>query len=214
MRAACRLPAGGREKDVAKQISTARKVGRVVKSIVKVIVAIVLVALLAVNNFVLPGLYSGFSRMVDSMLGYQQSWDNSGVNADGLDLDYNKADYASVDELKAAAEELDKQIAAEGYVLLQNEGESLPLAEGTTLSFFSESVKNLTSSQSMISQYTGGGKVDNSTFLNTFAAHGLTVNEELLDFYTTAPVPRTRWAQAPSTLATTRTSPSTSARSP
>ena len=170
---------------MAKQISTARKVGRVVKSIVKVIVAIVLVALLAVNNFVLPGLYSGFSRMVDSMLGYQQSWDNSGVNADGLDLDYNKADYASVDELKAAAEELDKQIAAEGYVLLQNEGESLPLPEGTTLSFFSESVKNLTSSQSMISQYTGGGKVDNSTFLNTFAAHGLTVNEELLDFYTT-----------------------------
>ena len=169
---------------MAKQISTARKVGRVVKSVVKVAVAVVFVALLAVNNFVLPGLYSGFSRMVDSMLGYEQSWDNGGVDASGLDLDYNKADYASVDELKAAAGELDKQIAAEGYVLLQNEGESLPLAEGTTLSFFSESVKNLTSSQSMVSQLTGGGKVDNSTFLSTFAAHGLTVNEELLDFYT------------------------------
>ena len=121
MRAACRSPARGREKNVAKQISTARKVGRVVKSVVKVIVAIVLVALLGVNNFVLPGLYSGFSRMVDSMLGYQQSWDNGGVDASGLDLDYNKADYASVDELKAAAEELDKQIAAEGRTSIEKD---------------------------------------------------------------------------------------------
>ena len=169
---------------MAKQISTARKVGRVVKTVLKSVLAVVLVALLVINNAVLPGLYSGLSRQLDTILGYEQSWDNSGINADGLDLDYNKADYSSVDELKAAAEELDKQIAAEGYVLLQNEGESLPLPEGTTLSFFSESVKNLTSSQSMVSMLTGGGKVDNSTFVNTFADHGLTVNEELLDFYT------------------------------
>ena len=170
---------------MGKQISTARKVGRVVKTIVKGVVAAGLVGALAVNNAVLPGLYSGFSRMVDSILGYEQSWDNSGAKTEGLDLDYNKADYASTDELRAAAEELDKQIAAEGYVLLQNEGEALPLPEGTTLSFFSESIKNLTNSQSMVSAFTGGGKVDNSTFLKAFSDHGLNVNEALLDFYTT-----------------------------
>ena len=169
---------------MAKQISTARKVGRVVKTVLKSVVAVVLVALLGVNNLVLPGLYSGFDRMVDSMLGYEQSWDNSGVNADGLDLDYNKADYQSVDELKAAAEELDKQIAAEGYVLLQNEDESLPLPEGTTLSFFGESVKSLAASQSMMTMVTGSA-ADTSALASALEAHGLSANQELLDFYTT-----------------------------
>ena len=170
---------------MAKQISTARKVGRVVKSVVKVVVAVVLVALLAVNNFVLPGIYAGFSRMADSMLGYEQSWDNSGAQTDGLDLDYNKADYDET-TIKEAAADLDRQIAAEGYVLLQNDDASLPLAEGTTLSFFSESVKTLASSQSMMSMVTGAA-ADTSALESALAAEGFSVNQELLDFYMTGP---------------------------
>lgn len=143
---------------MAKQISTARKVGRVVKSVLKVAVALVLVALLCVGNIVVPSVISGMEmpRMINNILGYEQSWDNSGVNDDGLDLEYYKADYTS-ETIKDAERALDEQIAAEGYVLLQNDAESLPLAEGTTLSFFGESVKTLSSSQNMVSMVTGTG---------------------------------------------------------
>lgn len=168
---------------MAKQISTARKVGRVVKSIVKGVVAVLLVALLVINNAVLPGIYSGFKRMADNVLGYEQSWDNSGVDADGLDLNYYSADYTT-DTIKDAEKALDQQIAAEGYVLLQNEDESLPLEKGTTLSFFGESVKSLGNSQNMLTMVTGSG-TDTSGLASALEAHGLSVNQELLDFYMT-----------------------------
>ena len=187
MRAACRPPARGREKNVAKQISTARKVGRVVKTVLKGVAALLCVGALVLSNAVIPGIISNLNmpRMITNILGYEQSWDNSGVNDEGLDLEYYKADYDS-ESIKAAEEALDKQIAAEGYVLLQNEGESLPLAKGTTLSFFSESVKSLASSQNMVSMIMGS-KVDTSSLVSALDAHGLAVNQELLDFYTTGP---------------------------
>ena len=75
-------------------------------------------------------------------------------------------------------------IAAEGYVLLQNEDESLPLPEGTTLSFFGESVKSLAASQSMMTMVTGSA-ADTSALASALEAHGLSANQELLDFYTT-----------------------------
>ena len=164
------------------RVSTARKVARVVKTIVKGVLAAVLVAVLALSNLMLPS----YSRQATQFFGYKHSWDNSGVDAEGLDLDYNKADYESVDDLKAAAEELDKQIAAEGYVLLQNEDASLPLPEGTTISFFSESIKNLTTTQSIASVMLGSSS-DASGIASAFGEHGLKVNQELLDFYTSGP---------------------------
>ncbi len=172
---------------MAKQISTARKVGRVVKSVLKVAVALVLVALLCVGNIVVPSVISGLEmpRMINNILGYEQSWDNSGVDDDGLDLEYYKADYTS-ETIKDAERALDEQIAAEGYVLLQNDDKSLPLAEGTTLSFFGESVKTLSSSQNMVSMVTGTG-ADTSALVSALESHGLGVNQELLDFYTTGP---------------------------
>ena len=166
---------------MAKQISTARKVGRVVKTVLKSVVAVLLVALLVINNAVLPGIYSGFKRMADNILGYEQGWDNSGVDAEGLDLDYYKTDYTT-DTIKDAEKALDQQIAAEGYVLLQNEGDSLPLEKGTTLSFFGESVKSLANSQNMLTMVTGSSS-DTSGLESALEAHGLSVNQELLDFY-------------------------------
>ena len=169
---------------VAKKISTARKVGRVIKSVLKVAVAIVLVAVLGVANLVLPGVLSSVGRMANNILGYEQHWDNSKANTDGLDLQYSKADYTA-DTIKDAQKALDQQIAAEGIVLLQNDDKSLPLAQGTTLSFFGESVKTITASQSMVSQVTGGGATDTTAFISAFADHGISVNQDLMDFYTT-----------------------------
>ena len=172
---------------MAKQISTARKVGRVIKSVVKTVVAVLLVVLMAVGNFGIPALISSLNmpRMVNNILGYEQSWNNSGVNDEGLDLEYYKADYTA-GTIKDAERALDEQIAAEGYVLLQNEDESLPLEKGTTVSFFGEAVKTLSSSQNMVSMVTGGGG-ETSGLVTAFEEHGLSVNQELLDFYTTGP---------------------------
>ncbi len=169
---------------VAKKISTARKVGRVIKSVLKVAVAIVLVAVLGVANLVLPGVLSSVGRMANNILGYEQHWDSSKANTDGLDLQYSKADYTA-DTIKDAQKALDQQIAAEGIVLLQNDDKSLPLAQGTTLSFFGESVKTITASQSMVNQITGGGATDTTAFISAFADHGISVNQDLMDFYTT-----------------------------
>lgn len=119
---------------MAKQISTARKVGRVIKSAVKIVVAVALVAVLVVMNVVLPGTMSSVGRMANNILGYEQHWDNSKAADDGLDLQYNKADYTK-DTIKDAQKELDQQIAAEGITMLQNDDQSLPLAQGTKLSF-------------------------------------------------------------------------------
>ena len=136
---------------MAKQISTARKVGRVIKSAVKIVVAVALVAVLVVMNVVLPGTMSSVGRMANNILGYEQHWDNSKAADDGLDLQYNKADYTK-DTIKDAQKELDQQIAAEGITMLQNDDQSLPLAQGTKLSMLCEDARLLTLMASMLAR--------------------------------------------------------------
>ena len=116
------MAARGRERNVAKQVSTARKVGRVVKSVLKVAVALVLVALLCVGNIVVPSVISGLEmpRMINNILGYEQSWDNSGVDDDGLDLEYYKADYTS-ETIKDAERALDELRAVALLVICDSE---------------------------------------------------------------------------------------------
>ena len=164
---------------MAKQISTARKVGRVIKSILKLVLAFVLAALMAAGNLVLPG----FSRMGNSFLGgYSQSWDNSKVNTAGLDLDYNKADYDS-ESIKDAEKDLDRRLAAEGVVLAQNDGDALPLAKGTKLSFFGANSRTLGSAQSMLTAATGGSSSSSAALNAALEAHGLSANTTLQEFY-------------------------------
>ena len=149
---------------MARKISTARKVGRVIKSILKIVLVIILAALMALGNGVLPG----YARMVNVMLGYEQSWDNSKTDTTGLDLEYNKADYAT-DTIKDAEKALDEQLAAEGYVLLKNDGDTMPFASGTTFSFFGESSRSAFSSYDKLNA--------------AFESEGFSVNQTLEDFY-------------------------------
>ena len=113
--------------------------GRIVARVVGAVLAVVFVALIVAANAILPN----YAQTINSYLGIEQGWDNSGVNTEGLDLEYNKADHKSREDLAAYEEELDKQIAAEGIVLLENNDSSLPLAEGTTLSFVSGNSRSL-----------------------------------------------------------------------
>lgn len=162
-------------------VSRARKVGRVVKTVLKSVLVVVLAALLVGVNVILPGNVM-IVRMANNMFGYQQSWDNSKAKTKGLDLDYYKADYDK-DSIGKAEKSLDRQIANEGYVLLKNDDNAMPFGKGTTFSFFGESVKSLTATQSIMTQFTGA-KGDSDLLTKSFESRGLHVNQKLMDFYT------------------------------
>lgn len=154
--------------------------GRIVRRVIGAVLAVVFVALIVAANAILPN----YTQVINSYLGVEQGWDNSGVNTEGLDLEYSKADHKSREDLAAYEEELDKQIAAEGIVLLENDDASLPLAEGTTLSFVSGNARSLgTGSAGILASTMGveGETVDAVT--PAMEAAGLKVNQTLVEFY-------------------------------
>ncbi|MBM6774749.1 glycoside hydrolase family 3 C-terminal domain-containing protein [Olsenella profusa] len=154
--------------------------GRFVGYAVGGVLAVVCVALIVAANAILPG----YAQMINSYLGVEQGWDNSGVNTEGLDLEYNKADYSSREELAEVEHALDEQIAGEGIVMLENRDGSLPLAEGTTLSFVGGNSRLLgAGSQGILASTLGveGETVDAVT--PAMEAAGLKVNQTLVDFY-------------------------------
>lgn len=154
--------------------------GRIVARVTGAVLAVVFIALIVAANAILPN----YTQVINSYLGVEQGWDNSGVNTEGLDLEYSKADHKSREDLAAYEEELDKQIAAEGIVLLENDDASLPLAEGTTLSFVSGNSRSLgTGSAGILASTMGveGETVDAIT--PAMEAAGLKVNQTLVEFY-------------------------------
>ena len=100
-------------------MSKGRKiVGTCIRSILIIVFAVIIVAV----NSILPN----YARMLDSMIGgINTKIDNSDVEATGLDLEYNKADYDK-DSIKSAEAELHQRIADEGTILLKNEEGFLP----------------------------------------------------------------------------------------
>lgn len=167
-------------RNMAKKISMARKVGRVVKTIVKTLLAIFLAAAMVMVNLILPG-QGMIVRMANNMMGYQQGW-TTPEGAEDVDAQYYKSDFTA-DEIADAEKALDYAIASEGYVLLKNDDATMPFAEGTTFSFFSENVRNLTATQSIMTQFTGASG-DSNLLADSFEARGLHVNMTLMDFYT------------------------------
>ena len=101
------------------------------------------------------------------------------VNADP-DANYFKGDYKSEAERLAAGNELCYQLEAEGAVLLKNDNNALPLAQGAKVSTLSVNSVDLTYGG------TGSGNVDASKADNLKAAlekSGLVVNPTLWDWY-------------------------------
>lgn len=166
---------------MAVEISTARKVGRVVKSVVKAALALMLSAAMVGVNVIIPRL-GMITRIANNMLGYSQSW-TTPSGAEDLDAEYYKSDFTA-EQLAQAQHDMDVQIASEGFVLLKNDDATMPFKEGTTFSFFSENAKNLTATQSLLSGYisTSG---DEDLLTASFEAVGLHVNPTLMEFYTT-----------------------------
>ena len=144
-----------------KKLTPLQIVGHVIHTAWLAVLAVIMAVLLFAANVILPG----YARMVNAMLGYKKSWDNSKVQTDGLDLNYNTSDY-DADTIGDAEKDLTDRINSEGVVLLKNDG-GLPLAEGTTVSLFSANSN----------QNAGAGMLGGGSPLNTaLAERGLNVN--------------------------------------
>ena len=97
-----------------------------------------------------------------------------------LDTEYNKLRYDSIDKLNDYERELVRDIGGEGYVLLQNNDNALPLAAKGKVSLFSHS------SVDLLAGGTGSGTGSLDTNLReAFIAQGFEVNQKLWDFYST-----------------------------
>ncbi|MBR1847249.1 MAG: glycoside hydrolase family 3 C-terminal domain-containing protein [Bacilli bacterium] len=99
-----------------------------------------------------------------------------------LDKEYNKLRYDDVKDLDDYERQLVRDIGGEGYVLLQNKDNVLPLATSasnkTKVSLFSHS------SVDLLAGGTGSGTGSLDTNLrDAFAAQGYEVNEKLWNFY-------------------------------
>lgn len=93
---------------------------------------------------------------------------------------YFESDFSSVEEMNEYGLKLCETVEAEGAVLLLNENGALPLAEGASVSCFSNSSTNL------VYGGTGSGNIDASTADNLKTAlekSGFKVNETLWNFY-------------------------------
>ena len=145
-------------------------VGKVIKTILSLILTLILAVLMFAANVILPG----YDRMGNSILnGFNRTVDNKGAAAQGLDLEYNKADYTR-ETIGAAEDALARDIASEGLVLLKNEDSALPVSGDTVFSLFSAN-SDLTVGGGML----GGG----SPLKDLFTASGIKINEKLWDFY-------------------------------
>lgn len=150
--------------------------------VIKLALKIILVALLSVGMVAGNMALGQYGRMVNALTGLKGDWDNSGVDTSNLDLDYYKADYSTAEEAKTAQQDFDERLAGEGYVLLKNDDKTMPFAQGTTFSFFSEASKTIGSSQSIMSNFMGGS-ASYDGLNSAFEAAGFSVNKDLEDFY-------------------------------
>lgn len=150
-----------------------KKKGSTAGKIIRTVLSGVLVLALAVLMFAANTILPSYDRMVNSLMGYQRSVDNSKADTKGLDLQYNKPDY-TVEEIGVAEVDLNERIAGEGIVLLKNEDGLMPFSKDTTFSFFSANSDNFAAG----GMFGGGGNLKDA-----FLAKGFGVNEALWEFY-------------------------------
>ena len=112
----------------------------------------------------------GFNLVRDETLGADEE----------LDTEYFKSNYTNVLDLKANGEYLTQLVMEEGAVLLKNDNNALPLASGDKVSLFSASSVN-----PVVSGYRENyaKKAGITNLLDGFKEAGLSVNEELYNWY-------------------------------
>jgi beta-glucosidase len=141
-------------------------------SVLSVLFVILFVASIVGNTFA-----NQYATTINNYLGTSYS-KVVGSDADAI---YYTSDFASEEEKLAYEEALCAQIEEEGAVLLKNDNNALPLAEGASISTFGRA------SVDLVYGGTGSGRVDVSTaptLTSALTAQGINVNTELNDWYT------------------------------
>lgn len=141
-----------------------------------IVIAILVIALIVANFAALK-----YAPIITTFLGHKSyTVKESGDGTE--DTEYFKAIFSSEEERLLADAAAGQMTAAEGFVLLKNENNTLPLASGNKVTLFGVSSADIL--------YGGGGSgaVDTSTVPSLKSAletSGFEVNPILWDFYTT-----------------------------
>ena len=94
-------------------------------------------------------------------------------------------DYMTLAEEQLAAKELAIEVATEGFVMLKNENNVLPLKEGSYVSLFGmHSVSLIPSTSGSAAGKTGANGIAESTLKDAMELAGFKVNPKLIDLYT------------------------------
>ena len=133
-------------------------------ALVTILVVVVNVALNVATGWVASQLGSG-----------TYTFTNSEKSA-GWDTDYYQADYASLEEVDAAALDLVEEIGAGGIVLAKNDGAALPLSGGASVTMLGRAAADPVYGGS------GSGSVDTNSAINArlgLENAGFTVNDSV-----------------------------------
>lgn len=94
-------------------------------------------------------------------------------------------DYMTLAEEQQAARELAIEVATEGFVMLKNENNALPLKQGSYVSLFGmHSVNLIPSTSGSAAGRTGANGLVESTLQDAMELAGFKVNPKLIDLYT------------------------------
>ncbi len=141
------------------------KTVKMVKTGVSAVIAVGLAAGMVLANTYVPANASA----IYSVLGIETGGvDNSNADTEGVNVNYNSSDFETEEELIEDEAQLNRDIAGEGIVLLENETNSMPFSTDTTFSFVSHSSVDF------------NGDPDLKT---AFEEAGFGVNETLWNFY-------------------------------
>lgn len=161
---------------MAKKKKRPGKVSKIVKTTLSGLATIVLIGgMIGVNS--IP---TGFIKMGNDMIGGRKSikFDNSKVNSNGLNLQYNKPDFTA-ESIKKAQNQLSYDLPAQGTVLLKNKSNVMPFSKNTEFSIFS--------ANSVVKKETGLASVfgdkNRKDVSEYFKKSGFKVNKTLTDFY-------------------------------
>lgn len=147
---------------------------KLLPSIVFSSLSIVLAVIIAVGNILAFGVYRGVLTSYFGVKGASET--NFETNQ------YFERTYATAEEASEYAENVGKQIEAEGAVLLKNENNALPLKRKSKVSCFSQSSVDF-----IYVSLGGSGTVPASgvlTLKQALESEGFSVNKTLWDFYT------------------------------
>lgn len=142
----------------------AKKLAPVMRGLTAVMACLLVLAIVG------TGIANTYRNALDSTLGTQ-----SYVTITDEDAARFKSDYATIEEMAAAARDISIREGEEGTVVMKNDNGVLPLSENGTVALFGLAAYNLFGPK--------GGNEDAPEFYEALEAAGLTVNETVKGFY-------------------------------